>query len=225
MADKFECRFCKKKFSKENTLLVHKCMKKQRYEDRDTVGARLGLEAYNLFLKSCSNRKQETQESFIHSKYYKDFVKFGRALCDLNPLSTEDYIKYLVKEGVALSKWCRAETYDKYIINHLETEPVQRGLERSITVMADWAERNNMTYADYFNHVSTFEAVSHIQSGKITPWLMYLSDGGQALMERFSQDQIKIIQGIINPGEWQLIFNQRRSDVNFALEIIDSASL
>ena len=54
---------------------------------------------------------------------------------------------------------------------------------------------------------------------------MYLSNGGQALMERFSQDQIKIIQGIINPGEWQLIFNQRRSDVNFALEIIDSASL
>lgn len=221
----FDCKFCKKSFKRESTILAHKCPKKQRYADRNTVGARLGLFAYNLFLKTCVQQKQETHETFINSQYYTDFVKFGRSLSSLKPISTEAYITWLVDTKVALRLWSNGKTYSKFMIHFLENEPTARSLERSVMTMSAWAEKNEMNFVDYFEHVTTFEATADIQNGHITPWVLYLSSNSDALLSRMSNEQILIIQAVISPAEWQLIFTKRPADVEFCTRILTGSGL
>lgn len=225
MSDKFECRFCSKQFTRESTLISHVCTKKKRYEDRETAGARLGLYAYNIFLKSSANRRPETPESFINCKFYIDFVKFGRTLCDIDPLDTEAYIKWLVSNNIQLKQWSKLATYQSFVISFLEREPVERSLERSVIRMGAWADREGLSIVDYFDEVTTYEATQDISNGRITPWVLYVSANSGKLLERMDEQQLTIIGSIINPGEWQLIFSKRPKDLAFAKTVLGESGL
>ena len=58
----------------------------------------------------------------------------------------------------------------------LKSETVERGVERSILNMQDWADTNSGIWSDYFNAVSGNRFVHMVQTGKISPWVIYTCD-------------------------------------------------
>ena len=80
---KFSCEFCKREFVRERTLLSHLCEQKNRWNNRDHIGNRLGFQSWLQFYakNSMSKTKNKTQEEFIKSPYYTAFVKFGNYCC------------------------------------------------------------------------------------------------------------------------------------------------
>ena len=221
-----ECRWCKKSFKSETTLAVHMCVKKRRFADKEMSHIRLGHRAFQMFYDlNTSAKHPKTMEDFILSPYYESFVKFGRA-CQVNEwLQPEQFTEWLIKTGVKLKLWISDAQYDKFLKEYVKKEPGLKALERTVIYMAKWGEENNKDWQSYFVNVSPSRAVYDIRSGKVSPWVLYLSDTGGTLLERFNDEQVKMIQDNIDPPFWMKLFKKNKDEVAEIKETCERANL
>jgi hypothetical protein len=70
-----------------------------------------------------------------------------------------------------------------------------------------------MPWQDYFKEVSSARAVHDIRSAKISPWMIYLCESGDELLVKFSDEQVKMIQHIIDATFWMKQFANNREEV------------
>lgn len=226
MTDKCVCKYCKRAFTSERTLTAHMCTKKRRWTERNTVAFRLGFRVFQIFHeKTTTSKKIKTHEDFINSKFYKAFMKFGRHLVDLDPVDAEHYIAFIIDNGVKLKDWTADYVYEAYIEDFMKKEPVLRALERTFITMETWAKENGLVYNQFFTHANTNEAVYLIRSGKITPWVLYLSETGGNFFDRINEEQAAIIQAIIDPHKWKVIFMTQKENVDMVVEAMEQAKL
>jgi len=210
-----ECKWCKKSFKSETTLAVHMCVKKRRFADKDMSHIRLAHRAFQIFYEiNTSAKTPKTMEDFIVSQYYEAFVKYGRA-CTVNEwLDPVKYTEHLIKTGVKLKQWASDKEYDKYLKTYVRKEPGLKALERTVIYLAGWGEENEEPWQDYFIKVSPSRAVYDLRSAKVSPWILYLSESGDKLLERFNSEQVKMIQDVIDPPFWMKLFTANKEEAN-----------
>ena len=171
------------------------------------------------------NAKTKTYEDFATSKYYAGFVKFGRKMVSEELLEPENYAEYLIRESVALKDWTKDSVYDIYLKALIKKEPAQRGIERSIKCMESWAKEKNNTWNNYFKEVTPQLAIHHIRGGKVSPWLVFLSESGQDLWANLNEEQINLIKDIADPIFWRRIFLKNPEEVNLVQDIVEASNL
>lgn len=226
MEQNFECKFCKTKFHKESTLQTHMCVKKRRHMDINTSGSRLGFRTFQRFYElHVKSKKPKSTDDFINSPYYIDFVKFGNHLALLKPVHTEQYIDYVIMNGVKLKDWTKDFVYELYIEDLVKKEPATSATDRTITHIMEWCDKNNVPFGEFFKEVSANEAAYLIKTGKISPWVLYLSPSGEALMNRFNEDHSNMIGGVIEPGVWMKKFKKLEEDVEYIRNLLEQAGL
>lgn len=226
MEQNYKCKFCGTKFHKETTLATHMCVKKRRYVDLDSTGSRLGFRTFQRFYEKSTNAKTlKTTDDFINSPYYIDFVKFGNHLALLKPVHTEKYIDFVIMNGVKLKDWTKDFVYETYIEDLVKREPAVSAVDRSIVEIIDWCEKNKTEFKNFFKQINANEAAYLIKTGKISPWVLYLSATGDELMGRFNSDHAKMIGTIIDPGEWMRKFKKQDDDVTYIKEVLEQAGL
>jgi hypothetical protein len=191
------------------------CVKKRRWADKDMSHIRLAHRAFQIFYEiNTSAKEPKSIEDFIRSQYYEAFVKYGRA-CTVNEwLDPVKYTEHLIKTGVKLKQWASDKEYDKYLKIYVRKEPGLRALERTVIYLAGWGEENNEPWQDYFEKVSPSRAVYDLRSAKISPWILYLSESGDKLLERFNSEQVKMIQDVIDPPFWMKLFTANKEEAN-----------
>jgi len=208
------CKWCEKSFMSERTLSAHMCIKKRRWADKDLTHTRLGYRVFQMFYEiNTTATKSKTQEDFVKSQYYEGFVKFGRSCVTNEYLQPEKFAEWLIKEGKKLKDWSKDTLYDEFLLTYVKKEPGMKALERNIIYLDSWAKENNTQWQNYFNEVSTPRAVHDIRSAKISPWLIYLSVTGDQLLPRFSDEQVKMIEHIIEANFWMKLFVQNKEEV------------
>jgi hypothetical protein len=202
------------------------CVKKRRFADKEMTHIRLSHRAFQMFYDlNTSAKHPKTMEDFILSPYYESFVKFGRA-CQVNEwLQPEQFTEWLIKTGVKLKLWISDAQYDKFLKEYVKKEPGLKALERTVIYMAKWGEENNKDWQSYFVNVSPSRAVYDIRSGKVSPWVLYLSDTGGTLLERFNDEQVKMIQDNIDPPFWMKLFKKNKDEVAEIKETCEKANL
>lgn len=222
----FKCGFCKKSFKKESTLAVHICEKKRRHMVRDNKDAQLGFRAYQLFYKVGTNSKKEkTYDDFAESQYYTAFIRFATYCIDLRIDNVENYTTWLIRNQTRLDKWASDTVFNNYIKDRMKTESVSRAVERTVLFLNEWASENNTTYDDYFSAINANIAVVHICSGKISPWVLYASNGAQELLNRMNDDQIKIISEYVDPTFWSIRIKRKSEDFGWVESVMKEAQL
>ena len=93
MTQKYECKYCGVKFSRESTLNVHQCEPKRRDLQRNDKGVRIGYIAWMRFFElTQGSAKLKTYEDFCKSLLYKDFVKFGRHCHNIDTINVNKFI-------------------------------------------------------------------------------------------------------------------------------------
>lgn len=223
---KFVCGYCKKAYTNERTLSAHMCVKKRRYNDRDTVASRLGLELFRRFYElNTATKAPKRIEEFIDSKYYTSFIKLAKHIMDLRPVDQARFVDYVFQSGVKDRDWCKDKIYEAYILDLLQKEASNRALERSIKVMNEWAEATGNSYNEFFSKVNPQEATHMIKMGKISPWVLYLSDSADHLWNRLSEEQVEIICATVNPKIWKARFQKKAEDCNFVRSILQEAGI
>ncbi|QCG76100.1 hypothetical protein MIJ3_00060 [Pseudomonas phage vB_PaeM_MIJ3] len=221
-----KCEFCSKEFKSERTIAAHLCVKKKRFAEKDTVGSRLGFRVFQRFYElTTSSKTPKSFREFIDSKFYIDFVKFGRHLIDINPINTDEYIDFIIKNAIPLSDWKKDYVYVRYLKEYTQKEPAQKALERTIIEMGTWCTENNVDIVDFFEKVNTVEAVYLIKSGKLSPWVLYLASSSDKLWVRINEEQEKFIQTAVDFDWWQKKFIANKDDVDFIVSVLTEAKL
>lgn len=221
-----QCKYCNKNFVKDTTLAAHLCVKKQRANDRHSVGSRLGFMAFRKFYELTTKLKTpKTYEDFIDSSFYNDFVKYGRYLCDLNPIDTELYTVFLIKNSKKMPDWTKPESYKTFLIDFLFRESVDSALERTINTITEWSTKNNTSIDKFFSDAAINEIVYLISIGKISPWCLYYSKNCNRVFENLTTEHAKMIIELIDPDKWKNKFSCNKNDVDFVKELISVAEL
>tara|TARA_B100001250_G_scaffold138353_1_gene118438 strand:+ start:1387 stop:2058 length:672 start_codon:yes stop_codon:yes gene_type:complete len=222
----FTCEYCKRSFRRESTLAAHTCEKKRRWLCRDDKQVQLGFRSFQTFYKLATGAtKDKSIREFCDSQYYGDFVKFGRYV-DENKIDPADkYVEFLIRESVKLSDWYSDRVLELWIKRFLKSETVERGVERSILNMQDWAETNDGIWSDYFKNVSGNRFVHMVQTGKISPWVIYTCDSAQAIIDRLSDEQISRIAEFIDPEYWTHKTRHDRASVGWAEDLWKESGL
>lgn len=202
------------------------CVKKRRHMDINSTGSRLGFRAFQRYYElTFSSKSLKTTDDFINSPYYADFAKFGNYLSSLKPIHIERFVDYVVMGGLKLKDWTREDIYWLYIDEFTKKEPAISAVERTITEIAAWCEENNVDFFKFFDQVSANEAAYLIQSGRISPWVLYLSTGGENLMSKFNEDHAKMIASVIDPGFWMRKFKKAEDDVEYIRTLLEQSGI
>jgi hypothetical protein len=222
----YVCQHCKAGFTKEKTLVVHVCEQKRRALAQHEKHVVLGFDTYNRFYKRTQNAKvDKTYDDFAKSPYYNAFVKFGSFVSNVNPLYPERFIDYVVTSGVKLDHWCRDELYEKYVFDLIKTETVETALQRSLSHMLTWGEDNKAEWNHYFLYVSLSRACYDIKDGKISPWLIFNSASGKAMLKKFNDDQLGHISSIIDLPFWFAKFKRLPADVELVKQVVKESNI
>ena len=191
------------------------CIKKRRMADKDLTHTRLGYRVFQMFYElNTSASKPKSQEDFVKSQYYDGFVKFGRSCVTNDYLNPEQFAEWLIKNGKKLADWTKDSLYDEYLLTYVKKEPGMKALERTIMYLSKWADEHNCDWQDYFSKVTTPRAVYDLRSAKVSPWMLYLCETGDELLTRFSDEQVKMIQHIIDATFWMKLFANNKEEVS-----------
>jgi hypothetical protein len=226
MKQDFVCKYCDRKFHKAGTLATHMCVKKQRNIDINSAGSRFGLRIFQRFYElTMHSKKTKTVEEFIDSPYYIDFVKFGNHLAQLKPIHIDKYIDYVIMKSVKLKDWTKDSIYELYIDDLIKKEPASSATERTITVIAEWCDKEHVQFSDFFTSIHPGEASHLIKTGRISPWVLYLASSGENLMTRFNEEHGAMIGIIIDPGFWKKKFKKEPDEVEYISNLLVQAGL
>lgn len=202
------------------------CVKKRRHRDKDHVASRIGLELYRRYYElNTATKNAKTSEEFINSQFYKAFIKFARRLMDLKPVDQARFVDYVFRNGIKDRDWCKDKVYEAYIIDLLGKEPAARGLERSVITMIEWGEKYDVPFNEFLARVSPSEATHLIQMGKISPWVIFLGQNNNDLIDRLSDEQFVILESIMNTKIWMTRFQIKKDDCNWVRERLQEANI
>ena len=226
MKQPYQCKYCLTRFHKESSLIHHQCVKKRRHMEADATGPRIGFAVfsrYNALLYRTT--KPKTLDEFVNNQFYIEFVKFGHYIANLRPLHVDKFIDYVIMSGEKIKEWYSDRVYYRYIVDLLKKEPAISAVERSIETIMGWAQDNSCEFTEFFHVVSANEAAFMIQSGKLSPWVLYLANSGGELMEKFNEDHVKMIGHSIDAAYWAQKFRKDTADVEYIQALLDQSGL
>ena len=198
---KYACEFCKKEFSREP--FKHMCEGKRRFSQRDDKPVRLAFAAFARYYERAQKRRTpQTLDNFESSSYYTGFVRFGRYLLDMEVINPMGFLDFLIKVAAPLDHWTDPKYYGRYIHELNRDETPMEAIERNFMLMEQWSIESGEPWYDFFRKISPARATLWIKTGRISPWMLFLTDSAPALMERLSTEQMAIVHEAIGWDSW-----------------------
>lgn len=226
----YKCHFCDKEYKREDTILTHKCLKRDRYNDRDSRQMREAFRIYMQFMtfnRLSMKKSVEPLMHFIKSRYFNDFYDFAGYILQKDILNKEEFITNIITTGKTVFEWTLDKTREEWVINCIRNEHPRRAIERSIPALIEWGEITNSEWNTFFENVSTERAILWLETGKISPWLLYIADpeSGNKLLNRFSDSEFEYMFRFIDPTYFQIKQIQYQSDCNEIRQLLNQAGL
>lgn len=210
----FECGFCGKVLKTEANLIAHMCEKKQRWLNKDDKTTRTAFQVYKAFFEfNYKQKKSVTMEEFLSSRYYGDFMKVGRHILNVNAINPKMFIEFLIKSGLPITQWSSQAVYETYVRELAKKETPEAAVERNLLLMEQWAKQSGEVLTDFFRNVSPALATTWIQSGRISPWVLYAAPSAEDLFARMSEEQLDLVARNIDPKFWGAKFDKHAEDV------------
>jgi hypothetical protein len=223
---KLECPYCNRRFSKPSTLSVHLCSKKQRHLEINSTASRYAFQAFNRFFQITQyTKRSKTETEFISSPFYIEFYKFGNHVAGLEVIQPTLFIDFIIRKNIKLKEWTYLQWYYEFVDNIVKTEASDAAIERSLSEIDKWCQHNKVEFIDFFSAISIDEAVDLIRLGKISPWMLYLSNTSSNLMNRFPQSYSASMSSIINPKVWTAKFTENADEMTNISDALNAAGI
>lgn len=228
MVKKHECEFCKKQFHDEKNLINHGCEKKRRYFRKDDPDSRFGFIAWSRFYElsqTSGSKKKKSFKEFINSRYYTAFIKFGKHIIDINAIEPSKFIDFVIKNNLPLDRWTYEFVYEQYIRELTKKETPEQALERMILLMQQWSMQTGEPWQDFFRKINTNLAIQWVQSGRISPWLLYTVDSALDMIDRCNLEQQDLIKNFAPVAQWKIKFMKNRDSVDWIKSTMKDAGV
>jgi hypothetical protein len=184
----------------------------------------MGFNAYLKFYEiTQGSAKLKTFEDFATSPYYRAFVKFGRYCVDTRAINPGRFIEWLLKNNKKIDHWARDTVYTEYLVGYLPVENVNDALARAMEYGITWSEELGHPAEDCLRYGNTNRAVHAVTTGRISPWIVYNCDSGQAFLSELDPTQIAMIWPYIDSEVWMKKFSDYVADQEYVREILQKA--
>lgn len=219
----FRCKFCKKVFQRESTLVAHMCEPKRRILSENDKPTRIGYNSWLSFRKAITPnaKKTLTYEDFTKNKYYTTFIKLGRRIINLYIPEPENFIKFLVMNAVKFENWDKDWVYEMYIREMTKKETPQRAAERTVLLMQQWGIEQQEEWQTFWNNVGTTQALHWIRTGRLSPWVLLGTTQGRNLLERFDEHQLQESTGYIEINPWRIKLARNKKECEWIQEVFN----
>lgn len=223
---KFICEFCNRQFVRETMFVKHVCPKKQRWLRKDDRDVTLGFYAYEKFYKeSCRIKKTIKFDEFIDSKFFSACVRFGKFVIQNASIQPDRYLKWIFDNQIPIDNWSDYRVYEKYLKYIVQNENHMDAAQRTLNLMKEWSIQENKDFAEFFKKISTPLAVQWIKTGRISPWVLFCTKGGQELLDRFNEEEFTIITNTLDVDHWQKKFALNKDYKEEIREIFAQANM
>lgn len=220
----YQCRYCKKDFSKETTLAVHVCEPKRRYQEKDERGVQLGFQAYLKFYEvTQGSAKLKTFDDFAESSFYRAFVKFGRHCVAIRAINPARFTEWVVRQNKKIDYWCKDSIYTEYLLDYLKLENVSDALARAIEFSIDWAEKSGHPAHDCLRYGNANAMAYAVTTGRISPWVLYNCESGLKFLSELDPTQVAMVWPYIDGEIWTKKFSDYMADQEYARDILKKA--
>ena len=221
---KYTCQYCKKDFIKEASLAVHSCEPRRRRQEQSERGVQLGLQAYLKFYQlTQGSAKLKTFDDFADSPYYKAFVKFGRYCVAVKAINPARFIEWVLKQNKKIDHWCKDSVYTEYLLDYLRVENVNDALARAMEFGIDWSEESGNPPEDCLRYGNSNKMSYAVNTGRISPWVIYNSESGQKFLNELDPTQIAMVWPYIDADFWMKKFKDYPADQEYAKDILQKA--
>lgn len=203
-----QCPFCLTKYKREETLLTHKCIKRDRYLNKDSRTFREAFQYWMMFNKFYHIKlksKEELEMQFVQFRYFNDFHDFADYVMDNNILFKDEFVKHMLTSGISVNLWRTHQTLAEWVLTNIRNESPTSGVERSIVAMIEWGTSTGYEWTDFFKLCSAPRLLMWFESGKLSPWILYAgSDKNRAdIIERLSDSEMAELNKYITPVVWK----------------------
>lgn len=220
----YTCQYCKSSFKRIQTFQVHACEKMRRHKQKDDYGVRLGFDAWvKFYQRNVPQAKDLSYAKFVDNPYYIAFVKFGNYLESVNCFAPEKAIDWYLSGDLKIDSWTKDSNYDKWIKEFVKKEDADSGIKRTIEYTQKWSESTGGAFNHYFKYENPNRLCYAINSGKISPWVIFNCDSGIEFLSSLNDEQTAMIINIIDPDHWNGVFSRHQSDVEFVKSILEQA--
>ncbi|WNA16008.1 hypothetical protein XaC1_365 [Xanthomonas phage XaC1] len=220
MANDFECRFCSKKFKREQTVLSHKCLKRDRYNEKDTRKMKVAYMMWKEYMqyhkfKIPAKVVQAGDEYlyFINSSVFNEFEKFAEYVTQNDIFKPDEFITHVIKSGINARDWCTFKVHQDWVIKYTRNEHPRSGIERSIRAFADWEALTGQPWNTFFSSATLVRVIMWFESGKLSPWIIYASNTADELLSRVSDSEYSHLIPYIDHTVWIPKISAYRTDV------------
>ena len=220
----YKCQYCDKSFVRENSLLVHVCEQKKRYQSQNETGVQIGLNAYLKFYEmSQGSSKLKTFDDFAKSPYYRAFVRFGQYCVSIRAINVPRFTEWLLKNNKKIDYWCRDSVYGEYLTEHLRIENPMDAVQRAIKSSIAWSEETGNPPHDYVRFGNDNALCYAVTTGRLSAWALYNSDSGLEFLGRLNSEQINMTWSYIDSDHWQKKFRDHPEDTEYTKQILKKA--
>jgi hypothetical protein len=221
---KYTCQYCKKDFIKEASLAVHSCEPRRRRQEQSERGVQLGLQAYLKFYQlTQGSAKLKTFDDFADSPYYKAFVKFGRYCVSVKAINPARFTEWVLKQNKKIDHWCKDSVYTEYLLDYLRVENVNDALARAMEFGIGWSEESGNPPEDCLRYGNSNKMAYAVNTGRISPWVIYNSESGQKFLNELDPTQIAMVWPYIDADFWMKKFKDYTADQEYSKDILTKA--
>lgn len=206
-SDSFECQFCNKSFKKDSTLLSHKCVKRDRYNNRETRAMKVAIDIWHRFMdynKLTIPKKESEFMYFIKSSVFNDFYKFSEYLTsgENEVLDPDKFIDHVIKNGIPAIRWCTESLKTEWVIQYTKAEHPTKAISRCINALLDWEQLTGYEWNSFMDKCSPYTFMVWIQNGKLSPWILYATNNPHKILQRLSDSELDSIYPFIDHTIW-----------------------
>jgi len=218
---KFTCQYCDKTFQRENSLAIHLCEPKRRWQEQKEAGVQIGLQAYLRFYEiTQGSAKLKTFDDFARSAYYRAFVKFGRYCISIRAVNVPRFLEWLLQKNKKIDHWCRDSVYTEYLSWYVLVENAVDAVSRACQEAEQWSESTGNPAKDYLRYGNTNLLCYAITTGRVTAWVLYNCNSGTKMLSGLTSEQISMIWPWIETDAWQKKFRDYPADAAYVRQLL-----
>lgn len=208
----YECKHCKTKFVREWAFKKHECEEKRRFDHSRTVKGKKAFAHYKYWL-SLRGFKTAKRDTFITSRYYKSFVKFSEFCREKMIPLPRKYIDFMKSMDMLPQFWSRDDVYDSFLEVYDELYTPKDQVEGTLRTIVDIASKIDCQPGEIFEFLFPAEVMKYINSKKMSPWVLLLSNKFHVYVKSLSKHERIEITSMMDVDVWSDKFSENKDFV------------
>lgn len=220
----YQCKYCKKKFMKEQPFMKHECQQMLRSREIQTVVGQQAYQLYKLWLEK-QRKKPPPVETFITSTFYTAFFKFAQFTRATSVNRPEVYVDLMVKEGLSPSLWRGDDAYRMYI-EHIDKklDPYLQA-ETTLKVLDEIVMQKKVQLSSVFDSLAFGEVLSLVSKKHLSPWLLFCSGKFRAWMGKLDRSDQELLLMTMGYSYWKDVLDRNPAIVKDMQAIVTDLGL